>query len=79
MAQTIAETFTQKGIAEGEAKGKAEGIVEGEARAVIAVLEVRFGSVPASLKKKVASMRKLEHAIKLCATCESLKAFEKAL
>lgn|GEM_PF-1950062 len=82
MGITIAEGYRLEGEAKGKAEGKAEGEAEGTAKTIIAFLEARFGTVPAGLRKKVTLMRgskKLERAIKACATCESLKAFEKTL
>jgi hypothetical protein len=74
MGLTIADELRLEGRAEGRAEGKAESI--------LAVLEVRFGPVPAGIKKRVESMRnakQLEKALRLCAISENPKAFEKAL
>ena len=45
--------FSQEFFAEGEAKGRAEGEVAGEAKALIRLLEKRFGVVPSHLRERI--------------------------
>ena len=74
MTVTIADGWREEGIAIGEAKG--------EVKSIMLFLESRFGAVPAGIQKKLTSMRdgrRIENAIKLAATCQSLKEFQKAL
>jgi predicted transposase YdaD len=81
-AETMATTMYEAIHREGRAEGKAEGEIEGQAKSVILILESRFGEVPAGLQKKLLTMRnsaRIEEAIKLAATCRSLKEFQKAL
>jgi hypothetical protein len=47
--------FSQEFFAEGEAKGRAEGEVAGEAKALIRLLEKRFGVVPSHLRDRICS------------------------
>jgi hypothetical protein len=47
--------FSQEFFAEGEAKGRAEGQVAGEAKALIRLLEKRFGVVPSHLRERISS------------------------
>ena len=51
--------FSQEFFAEGEAKGRAEGRAEGEvageAKALIRLLEKRFGVVPSHLRERISS------------------------
>ena len=47
--------FSQEFFAEGEAKGRAEGQVAGEAKALIRLLEKRFGVVPPHLRERISS------------------------
>jgi hypothetical protein len=47
--------FSQEFFAEGEAKGRAEGEVAGEAKALIRLLEKRFGVVPSHLRERISS------------------------
>ncbi len=59
-----------------------EGIAIGEAKSIVLFLESRFGEVPASVQKKLRNIRdggRVEKMIKLAATCQSLKEFQKAL
>ncbi len=70
MGLTVAEKLHQDGMA----KGKIE--------SVITVLETRFGKLPASLQKKLVNLQdgaRIEKVLKLAATCQSLKEFQKAL
>lgn len=74
MAMTMAEAFQREGIAKGRAEGKIE--------SVITFLETRFGEIPANLQKKLRNLRdddRIEQMLKLAATCQSLKEFQKAL
>ena len=86
MTITFAQSWIEEGIAIGKAEGKAEGITEGEAagqlKSVMLILESRFGDIPAATQKKLASLRdarRIEKMVKLAATCQSLKEFQKAL
>ncbi len=86
MTTTFAQSWIEEGIAIGKAEGKAEGITEGEAagqlKSVMLILESRFGDIPAATQKKLASLRdarRIEKMVKLAATCQSLKEFQKAL
>jgi hypothetical protein len=47
--------FSQEFFAEGEAKGRAEGEVAGEAKALIRLLEKRFGVVPSHFRERISS------------------------
>ncbi len=63
---------------EGEQKGKAEGKIE----SVITFLEIRFGKIPATLRKSLLNVRdneRIEATLKFAATCQSLKEFQKNL
>jgi hypothetical protein len=75
-----------KGLAEGEAKGKAEGLAEGETKGKIestmTLLTIRFGDIPASLRKKLESAHdgeRIKELFTLAATCRSLKEFQKGM
>lgn len=74
MALTLADGWRLEGIAEGIAEGKVE--------SMMTVLEARFGKIPVSLKKKLNTLRendRVEKALILAATCNSLKEFQKGL
>jgi hypothetical protein len=74
MATTMLEQIQDEGIAIGETKG--------QAKSVILFLESRFGAVPASIQRKLTNLRdsrRLESMIKLAATCQNLREFQKAL
>ena len=74
MTVTFAQHWREEGIAIGEAKG--------QAKSAVMVLESRFGEIPASIQKKLMNLRdasRLGEILKLAATCQSLKEFQKAL
>lgn len=78
MALTLADGWRL----EGKAEGIAEGIAEGKVESMMTVLEARFGKIPVSLKKKLNTLRendRVEKALILAATCNSLKEFQKGL
>ncbi len=86
MATTVLEVIQREGMAKGKAEGIAEGMAKGMAKGkigtVIAFLETRFGEVPAGIQKKLTNLQddsRIEKIIKLAATCQSLKEFQKAL
>ncbi len=63
-------------------EGRREGRVEGKAEAIITVLESRFGSVPASIKKSVAASTnwtELDALTALAATCNTLDEFKRGM
>ncbi len=67
---------------EGEQKGKTEGMAEGQIKSVMTVLEIRFGEIPATLRKVLLDVRdnkRIEATLKLATTCQNLKEFQKAL
>ncbi len=75
-------TFAQSWIQEGIAIGKTEGVAQGQAQSTVMVLESRFGEVPTRVQKKLMNLRdanRLGEMLKLAATCQSLKEFQKAL
>lgn len=72
MALTLADELKLEGKKEGKAEGKADG--------VMTVLKARFGEIPAALGKKLRSLRdpeRLDKALELAATCETLAEFKK--
>ncbi len=74
MATTLLEQIQMEGIVKGEVKG--------QAKSAVMVLESRFGEIPAAIQKKLLGLRdahRVERMIKLAATCQSLKEFQKAL
>jgi predicted transposase/invertase (TIGR01784 family) len=59
-----------------------EGRAEGQIKSVMAVLEIRFGDIPSTLRKNLLHVRddgRIEVLLKQAATCQSLKEFQKAL
>jgi predicted transposase YdaD len=79
---TFAQSWIEEGIAIGEAKGKEAGKAEGKIEAALTVLESRFGAVPVATQKKLMKLQdtsRVEKMVKLAATCQSLKEFQKAL
>ncbi len=81
-AKQMTATYAQSWIQEGIAIGKKEGVAQGQAQSAVTVLESRFGEVPASVQKKLMNVRdasRLGEMLKLAATCQSLKEFQKAL
>ncbi len=78
MATTLLEQIQMEGIVKGEVRGE----VKGQAKSAVMVLESRFGEIPAAIQKKLLGLRdarRVEKIIKLAATCQSLKEFQKAL
>ncbi len=76
MTATIADAWKAEG------RDMAEGKAEGQAHSVILFLESRFNEVPAGIQEKLMAMRdggRIETLVKLAATCQSLKEFQKAL
>ncbi len=74
MGLTVAEKLHRDGMAKGKAEGKIE--------SVMTFLETRFGKLPVSLQKKLMNLQDdahIEKVLKLAATCQSLKEFQKAL
>ncbi len=68
----------QKGRAEGRTEGKAEGKIE----SVITFLEIRFGEIPADLRRNLLNVQdaeRIETTLKRAATCRSLMEFQKEL
>jgi hypothetical protein len=51
----FSKEFFAEGEAKGRAEGRAEGKVEGEAKALIRLLEKRFGVVPPHLRDRISS------------------------
>ena len=81
-AEQMTITFAQSWIQEGIAIGKTEGVAQGQAQSTVMVLESRFGEVPTRVQKKLMNLRdanRLGEMLKLAATCQSLKEFQKAL
>jgi hypothetical protein len=72
-----------EGIAEGMAKGRAEGVIQGERRALLTVLERKFGSpIPAGLVATIEAQAELDaigHWLGLAVAAESLEAFQAAI
>ncbi len=67
-----------EGRIEGEQKGKAKGKIE----SVITFLEIRFGEIPTALRENLLNVQdneRIETTLKLAATCQSLKEFQKEL
>ncbi len=63
-------------------KGEAEGLAKGQIKSVMAVLEIRFGDIPATLRKNLMDERdngRIEALLKQAATCKNLKEFQKKL
>ncbi len=86
MATTMLEALQREGIAKGREEGRAEGIAEGMAKgqikSVTTLLEIRFGEISATLRNKLLKVQDDERIgalLKLAATCQSLKEFQKAL
>ncbi|MBI3273239.1 MAG: Rpn family recombination-promoting nuclease/putative transposase [Planctomycetes bacterium] len=86
MATTMAEYLIRKGIARGKAQGKAEGEAKGrvdgealgKAKAVLRVLQRRFGRVPRALRARVTgvtSLPELDRLLDLAIEASSLKEF----
>ncbi|MBI3267689.1 MAG: Rpn family recombination-promoting nuclease/putative transposase [Planctomycetes bacterium] len=90
MATTIAEYLIRKGMvrgkarglaegkAEGEAKGRVEGEALGKAKALLRVLDRRFGRVPRALRTRVAGVTdlpELDRLLDLAVEVSSLKEF----
>ncbi len=74
MATTMLEQIQREGIAKGKAEGKIE--------SMITFLETRFGGIPSTLQRKLRNMRddgRIESMLKLAATCQNIKEFQKAL
>jgi hypothetical protein len=62
-AMTLAEQFRREGHQEGHQQGRQEGLLEGIAslhRALLEVLEVRFGAVPVGLGETLSTVSDLE-------------------
>jgi predicted transposase YdaD len=60
---TLAEQFRREGHQEGHQQGRQEGLLEGIAslhRALLEVLEVRFGAVPVGLGETLSTVSDLE-------------------
>lgn len=67
-----------KGLAEGKAEGKAEGRTEQAASAVVAVLEAKYGRVPAEMEAKIrgtADLLALQGWVPLAVTTATLAEF----
>ncbi len=61
---------------------KAEGLAEGQVKSAMAVLEIRFGAVPAALHDtllQIGDAERMDRMVKLAATCRSLKEFQNEL
>ncbi len=70
MVMTVAEKLEVRG----NAKGKAE--------AIVTVLKSRFDTVPATVQKKLMTLRdvgRAEEMLELALACQSLREFQKAL
>jgi flagellar biosynthesis/type III secretory pathway protein FliH len=82
MTTTFLESWLEEGIARGKTEGRTEGKAEGKIEAALTFLESRFGEVPTGIRKKLTGLRddrRVEEMLKLAATCQSLKEFQKAL
>jgi predicted transposase YdaD len=81
LADSIREEGLQKGLQKGRQEGRMEGLLEGIAslhRALLEVLEVRFGPVPAGLAETlsaVSDLEKLKALHRAALTCPDLESF----
>lgn len=74
MELTLAEELRLEGEARGKAKGKAESLIR--------ILTKRFGTIPASVEKKISAIHtpeRIDELTDVAVTCDSLAAFKKAL
>ena len=55
MLANLGETWKKRWLAEGEAKGEAVGEARGEAKALIRLVEKRFGPLPTDIRERVLS------------------------
>jgi hypothetical protein len=81
-AGKMATSMYEDIVMEGVARGRTEGRVEGKIESVLTVLDLRFGEIPAGIRKKLMGLRdgaRIEGAIRLAATCQSFQEFQKAL
>lgn len=78
MAMTTAEELRLQGVAAGKAEGKVEGMVV----IILDILTDRFGKIPASLEKKINTIKdsaRLSGLGKRAETCKTLDDFKKTL
>jgi predicted transposase YdaD len=82
---TLADSIREEGLQKGRQEGRMEGMLEGIAslhRALLEVLEVRFGLVPAGIAESLSAVSDLERLKTLhraALTCPDLEAFASAL
>jgi predicted transposase/invertase (TIGR01784 family) len=77
LAMTLADRFRQEGHQEGRQEGLREGVLSLQ-RALLRVLEVRFGAVPEGLREAiyaVSELAALEALLRTSAVCPDLESF----
>jgi hypothetical protein len=85
LAMTLADSIREEGLQKGRQEGRMEGMLEGIAslhRALLEVLEVRFGLVPAGIAEilsAVSDLERLKTLHRAALTCPDLEAFASAL
>ena len=82
LAMTLADRFRQEGHQEGRVEGRQEGEIHSLHRALLEVLEVRFGSVPEGLGETLAAVSDLDRLKALhrtALTSPDLEAFASGL
>lgn len=74
--------WREEGIAEGEERGKERGERTKAQQAVLRVLELRFKSIPTSIRKSVESytdLIALDSLLQAAVECQSVKKFKESL